>query len=234
MRLPMALIATTCLILASMTFAQDGFESLSDSGSDPETTPLDESSLSTSRTPPPPYELRAVDPDPGSGFRSSPDDVIRLGSGGSNAARARRRRSGNSDESSSGSGFGGFGLGGGAGRVNNDDDRGGGLFDRGSRRNQQEDHFTQKLRKAEEDAQILARHLKQVPAEKRADVARQLDEALQNLFDVRTEMRETQIADLEKRIQTLRTQLQERVEKKTDIIQLRLQTLVNEANGLTF
>lgn len=80
----------------------------------------------------------------------------------------------------------------------------------------------------------LTRRLGQVPRDSRASVAAELEIALNRLFDSRTQMRESQIANLERRIETLRTQLRERVSKKQDIVQLRLQTLINEANGLAF
>ena len=94
--------------------------------------------------------------------------------------------------------------------------------------------FSRKLRAAERSVNEFTERLKRTPPEERSAVTKELESALQHLFDVRTQMRESQIADLEKRIQTLRTQLQERVEKMPEIVQLRLQTLVNDANGLTF
>ena len=70
--------------------------------------------------------------------------------------------------------------------------------------------------------------------QKRAEALKELEDALEELFDVRTESREKQIADLEKRLQTLRTQLTDRKTKKAEIVRLRIQTVVNEANGLGF
>lgn len=92
----------------------------------------------------------------------------------------------------------------------------------------------QKLTRAQSAVAEYTNQLKQAPATERARIAEALKVALQHLFDVRTNIRETQVADLEKRVGALRNQLQQRVEKKEDIVRLRLQTLINEANGLTF
>lgn len=61
-----------------------------------------------------------------------------------------------------------------------------------------------------------------------------LESSLDKLFDVRTSSREAQIADLETRLKKLRDQLEERKNRKTEIVDLRLQTILNEANGLSF
>lgn len=61
-----------------------------------------------------------------------------------------------------------------------------------------------------------------------------LESSLDKLFDVRTSSREAQIADLETRLKKLRDQLEERKNRKTEIVGLRLQTILNEANGLSF
>ena len=53
------------------------------------------------------------------------------------------------------------------------------------------------------------------------------------MFDERTTTREQQISDLENRLQKLRDQLEARKQKKAEIVRLRLQTLINEANGLS-
>ncbi len=82
--------------------------------------------------------------------------------------------------------------------------------------------------------QQLSEKLQRAPAEQREEIAASLKQELSQLFDTRTAEREAQIKQLEERIQSLREQLNKRVEVKDEIIQLRLQTLVNEANGLTF
>lgn len=87
---------------------------------------------------------------------------------------------------------------------------------------------------AAQQVNSLTKRLGQVPRNSRASVAAELEVALNRLFDARTQMRESQIADLERRIETLRAQLRERVSRKQEIVQLRLQTLINEANGLAF
>lgn len=67
-----------------------------------------------------------------------------------------------------------------------------------------------------------------------ADAEAALEDALTELFDQKTAVREKQIADLEKQLATLRDQLDQRIDQKARIVRLRLQTLKNEANGLTF
>ncbi len=53
-------------------------------------------------------------------------------------------------------------------------------------------------------------------------------------FDRDLKQREKELAEVEKRVKTLREQLNKRRNAQGDIIKLRLQTLVNEANGLGF
>lgn len=59
-------------------------------------------------------------------------------------------------------------------------------------------------------------------------------EKLGELFDLKTASREREITALEKRLAEMRNQLEKRSDEKNQIVRLRLQTLVNEANGLTF
>lgn len=75
--------------------------------------------------------------------------------------------------------------------------------------------------------------LRSADADKQAQAEASLQDALEELFDVRTGTRETQIKDLEERLQRLRDQLEARKAKKREIVKLRLQTIVNEANGLS-
>lgn len=63
---------------------------------------------------------------------------------------------------------------------------------------------------------------------------KELESGLDKLFDVRTSARESQIAELETRLKKLRGQLEERKSRKSEIVDLRLQTILNEANGLSF
>lgn len=76
--------------------------------------------------------------------------------------------------------------------------------------------------------------LKSDDAAKRDAARADLEKATGELFDLRTKSREKQITDLEKRLRVLRDQLNARTEKKAEIVRLRIQTLVNEANGLAF
>lgn len=68
---------------------------------------------------------------------------------------------------------------------------------------------------------------------KRLTAEETLQTSLEQLFDERTTTREQQISDLENRLQKLRDQLEARKQKKAEIVRLRLQTLINEANGLS-
>ncbi len=76
--------------------------------------------------------------------------------------------------------------------------------------------------------------LRNVSPDKRVQAQQELQAALEELFEIRTASREAQIAALQRRLETLRQQLNERTAKKTEIVRLRVQTLVNEANGLGF
>lgn len=62
----------------------------------------------------------------------------------------------------------------------------------------------------------------------------ELKAAVGELFDMRTKSRRKQIEELEKRLAKLRKQLDQREDKKSEIIRLHVQTIVNQANGLGF
>ncbi len=72
---------------------------------------------------------------------------------------------------------------------------------------------------------------KEADREKAEDALR---DAAGELFDMRTKTRRKQIEELEKRLAKLRAQLDKREEKKSEIIRLHVQTIVNEADGLGF
>ncbi len=61
-----------------------------------------------------------------------------------------------------------------------------------------------------------------------------LEGAIAALFEIRAKERQEQIEELEERIAKLRDQMERREEKKSEIIQLQVQTYVNQANGLGF
>ncbi|MEZ6054946.1 MAG: hypothetical protein R3C02_26835 [Planctomycetaceae bacterium] len=63
---------------------------------------------------------------------------------------------------------------------------------------------------------------------------KELQEAVTELFEHRAETRLKQIEELEQRIAKLREQMERREEKKSEIIQLQVQTYINQANGLGF
>jgi hypothetical protein len=64
-----------------------------------------------------------------------------------------------------------------------------------------------------------------------ADVIQQ---QLTTQFESDLKQREKELAEVEQRVKTLREQLDKRKSAQAEIINLRLQTLVNEANGLGF
>jgi hypothetical protein len=69
---------------------------------------------------------------------------------------------------------------------------------------------------------------------KKADLTKQLQAAVSNYFDDDLKARETELAKLEERLRKLRTQLDRRRKAKSEIIDLQLKVLINEAEGLGF
>lgn len=63
---------------------------------------------------------------------------------------------------------------------------------------------------------------------------KELADLLQRYFDRDLERREQEIADVEGRVKRLRDQIEKRKAAKKEIVRLRLQTMVNEAEGLGF
>ncbi len=71
-------------------------------------------------------------------------------------------------------------------------------------------------------------------AAKKADLTKQLDAAIVAIFDKDMSTRETDLSQLEERLTKLRNQLKRRKEAKSEIIQLQIKLMVNEADGLGF
>lgn len=89
--------------------------------------------------------------------------------------------------------------------------------------------------KAAHEVDVAVEKLKRATSEEDKQAAEDLaKEKLGELFDLKTESREREISDLEKRLAEMRDQLEKRIDAKGQIVRLRLQTVVNEANGLTF
>ena len=61
-----------------------------------------------------------------------------------------------------------------------------------------------------------------------------IQQQLTTQFENDLKQREKDLAEVEKRVKTLREQLDKRKGAQAEIINLRLQTLVNDANGLGF
>lgn len=68
----------------------------------------------------------------------------------------------------------------------------------------------------------------------RAEAKKELSLSLDQYFEEDMKTREAEIAKIEKRVNKLRAQLDKRRAAKTQIVQLQLKVLVNEANGLGF
>ncbi len=69
---------------------------------------------------------------------------------------------------------------------------------------------------------------------KKADLTKQLDAAIVAIFDKDMSSRETDLSQLEARLTKLRAQLDRRRKAKSEIIQLQIKLMVNEADGLGF
>jgi hypothetical protein len=69
---------------------------------------------------------------------------------------------------------------------------------------------------------------------KKTDLTKQLQEALTKYFDADMEVRTSDLAKLESRLNKLRAQLDRRGKAKSEIIQLQLKVLVSETEGLGF
>ncbi len=69
---------------------------------------------------------------------------------------------------------------------------------------------------------------------KKAEITKKLEAAVTKAFDEDQKNREAELTKLEERLKKLRAQLDRRAKAKSDIIQLQLKVLVNEAEGLGF
>jgi hypothetical protein len=68
----------------------------------------------------------------------------------------------------------------------------------------------------------------------RSDAKAKLTELLDEFFETDMERREQELAQVEERVTKLRSTLQRRREKKRDILDLQMEVLLNEADGLGF
>jgi len=80
----------------------------------------------------------------------------------------------------------------------------------------------------------LVGELREADDSKKAELTKQLEAAVAKQFDRDMENRETELTKLEERLSKLRAQLDRRRKAKTDIIQLQVKVLANEAEGLGF
>jgi hypothetical protein len=69
---------------------------------------------------------------------------------------------------------------------------------------------------------------------KKAELTKKLESAVTKSFDADLKNREAELAKIEERIKKLRTQLDRRRAARSDIIQLQLKVLTNDAEGLGF
>jgi hypothetical protein len=89
----------------------------------------------------------------------------------------------------------------------------------------------QAMQKLQAAIQALKTGKDEVARKAAADVIQQ---QLTAQFETDLKQREKELAEVEQRVKTLREQLDKRKAAQADIINLRLQTLVNDANGLGF
>jgi hypothetical protein len=80
----------------------------------------------------------------------------------------------------------------------------------------------------------LVGELREADESKKAELTKQLETAVAKQFERDMENRETELTKLDERLSKLRAQLDRRRKAKTDIIQLQVKVLVNEADGLGF
>ena len=71
-------------------------------------------------------------------------------------------------------------------------------------------------------------------ATKKTNLTKQLESAVTKCFDADLKSRETELSKIEERVKKLRTQLDRRRAARSDIIQLQLKVLANDAEGLGF
>jgi hypothetical protein len=80
----------------------------------------------------------------------------------------------------------------------------------------------------------LVGELREADDAKKAELTKQLEGEVAKQFERDMENRETELTKLDERLSKLRAQLDRRRKAKTDIIQLQVKVLVNEAEGLGF
>src|SRR5262245_37641127 len=80
----------------------------------------------------------------------------------------------------------------------------------------------------------LMKQLRDADGAKKPELTKQLETAVDKFFDEDMKARETELTKLEERLNKLRSQLDRRRKAKTEIIQLQLKVLQNEADGLGF
>lgn len=68
----------------------------------------------------------------------------------------------------------------------------------------------------------------------RVEARERLDSLLNEYFEEDMKRRENELAEVEERVKKLHAQLERRREKKSDIIELQIKVLLNEADGLGF
>ena len=104
-----------------------------------------------------------------------------------------------------------------------------------------EDSFPEHFRWQQEEYELQQSYQEQVwklnsveSENEKETAAAELRKTLEKLFDRKLEKREKEIAELRKRLEDLEARKDERKAKRDEIIDLKLQSLINEANGLGF
>src|ERR1700722_3625004 len=87
----------------------------------------------------------------------------------------------------------------------------------------------------QDDIRRLTEELREAgDQKKKGDIAKQLESAVGNAFDMDLKVREAELSKLEARLKKLHEQLDRRRQARGEIIQLEVKVLTNEAAGLGF
>jgi hypothetical protein len=85
-----------------------------------------------------------------------------------------------------------------------------------------------------ESQRLVAAYRKAKEGQEQSGLRRQLADVVTRHFDVRQQRREREVAQLEERIRRIRESIDARQSSREELIQLRLEQLIREADGLAF
>ncbi len=84
------------------------------------------------------------------------------------------------------------------------------------------------IMKKEQESRRLARRVRSAEGNERAELERELDALLSEIFDAKLETRRERVAELQERLEEQQGALQERLERRADIIERRKAELLGE------